>query len=67
MNIIVTVADASHAVHIGGEVERKSAVITIPDEGLPKIVKDYFRDKSMEDQKANRYSFSTISFSLEAP
>lgn len=43
MKIIATVSDAASLIHVGGDIERKSCVIEIPDEQLPKLLADYFK------------------------
>lgn len=41
MKIAFTVSDFGAAANIGGDVERKTATIEIPDEQIPKIVRDH--------------------------
>ena len=62
MTIIVTIADATHAVHAGGEVERKSASIEIPDDAVPAILREYFELKAKE--KSGNWCYLSASFSL---
>jgi hypothetical protein len=64
MKIVVTVCDAAQAVHVGGKVENRSDVIEIPDDALPKIVKDYLFFKEWEKGGPDRCAYQTLTFSI---
>ena len=48
MKLAFTIADAVHVLNAGGEVERRTVIVEIPDETLPKLLKTYLADKSNE-------------------
>ena len=54
MKIVATIANFAAAAHIGGNVEYESFIIDIPDNAVPKAVKDYFNDSQWQ----------TLSFSV---
>ncbi|MDD3926367.1 MAG: hypothetical protein PHT33_06900 [bacterium] len=62
MKIVATVSDVTEVVHCGGRAEIVSAVIEIPDESLPAIVRQHLAHK----KQCNEHGcgcFSTVSFS----
>jgi hypothetical protein len=64
MKIVVTVTDVGEAIHCGGDVVRKSAIIEIPEDQVPSIVKNYFKNKRWAKERPNRFTYQTLSFSL---
>lgn len=57
MKIIVTVTNYAVALHIGGDLEKFSDIIDIPDRSIPPRLKRYLNDK---DHK----KWETVSFSI---
>lgn len=64
MKIVATVSDYGAAANIGGNVEYTSAIIEIPDDAVPEIVKKYFRDVAWAKEAPNRHVYGTLAFSL---
>lgn len=69
MKIVATVSDGNLALHLGLSVEHESAIIEIPDDKIPAIVKRYFNNIqwAKEQQEKGNKSAScceTLSFSL---
>ena len=64
MKLIFTVTEATHYVHVGGEIERVSDSIEIPDELLPDIVKEYFKDKQKAEENDSYHSYMSMSISI---
>lgn len=48
MKIIATISDFGAAANIGGEIERYSYVIDIPDDKIPVPVLLHFKDKEIQ-------------------
>lgn len=63
MKIVVTVNDGSGVYYLGIAAEATSAIIEIPEEELPEIVKSFLNDKKLSKEKGE-YFYSTLSFSL---
>ena len=55
MKIVATISNYGAAANIGGHVEYRSAIIEIPDNQIPKIVREY-----MEGGKWSSLSFSIL-------
>jgi len=64
MKIVVTLVDCSGAVCAGGGVERESAIIEIPDDSLPALVKKYKKDRRWASEGPNRYTYQSLEFSV---
>ena len=64
MKIAVTVSDANAAVHVGGCVSRRTAIIEILDKKIPSIVHEYFTEKQRARENKNCSCFMDIEFSL---
>lgn len=64
MKIVATVSDFGAAINIGGNVEYRSAIIKIPDDQVPELVKKYFQDLKWAKEAPNRNLYGTLSFSL---
>jgi hypothetical protein len=64
MKIVVTVTDVGGVIHCGGDVARKSAIIEIPEDQVPSIVKNYFENERWAKERPNRYTCQTLNFSL---
>lgn len=62
MNIVFTVTDVSHAVHAGGEIERRSAIVEIRDDLLPEMVKHYLKAKA--EDRPEQWCYLTMSVSI---
>ena len=54
MKIVATIANFAAAANIGGNVEYESFIVDIPDNVVPKAVKDYLNDSQLQ----------TLSFSI---
>ena len=63
MKIVFTIADATHAAHIGCDVERKSAIIEVSEDQIPALVKGHFAAKKWAKEGPNRYVYETLSLS----
>lgn len=66
MRLVFIVADATHAAHIGGEVERQTATVDIPDESIPVIVREYLRIKSEENTSNGKWSYLSMSVAIDS-
>ena len=65
MKLVCTVTDVGAAVHAGGAPESSSAIIEIPDEQLPRIVKQYFEKvRWANENPKSRSNYSQLSFSI---
>jgi len=62
MKIVFTETDGSGAYHIGIDVERKSAILEIPDEQLPHLAKRFF-DERKRIKKSGGWDYSSLSIS----
>lgn len=63
MKIVVTVHDCGMASNVGGSVESQSAVIEIPQDRVPAIVREYFDAVRLANDRKGP-SYLGISFSL---
>ena len=63
MKIAVTISDACHLVNAGGEVEKKTHVIKIPDGKIPHELRHYLalREKWQKEDKSH-YTALSISW-----
>lgn len=64
MKIVATITCTAHAAHVGGDVERISGVIDIPNNLLPRCVKDHLRDRERAEKEPRRFLYETIAFSI---
>jgi hypothetical protein len=65
MKLVCTVTDVSAVVHAGGSPESASAIIEIPDEELPQIVKYYLANvRSVKENPKSGTNYSQLSFSI---
>ena len=64
MKIVATITDATCVVHIGGDISRESAIIDIPDDLVPGIIKEHFKRTEWARSGENRHCYETLSFSL---
>jgi hypothetical protein len=64
MKIIATVTNTGHYACAGGKAENTSGMIDVPDDDLPKVVKDYLQHRSWAERNPGNYTYETISFSL---
>uniref|UniRef100_A0A6M3JYQ2 Uncharacterized protein n=1 Tax=viral metagenome TaxID=1070528 RepID=A0A6M3JYQ2_9ZZZZ len=64
MRIIATVTDAGGVVNAGASIESRSAIIEIPDNAVPEIIKRYFASEKWASEGANRYTYKYLTFSL---
>jgi hypothetical protein len=64
MKIIATVSDATGVVHAGALCEHRSAIIDIPDDSLPPLLKQYLDNKKWVKDGENRCSYDYLSFSI---
>lgn len=62
MKIVFTETDGSGAYHIGIDVERRSAMIEIPDTQLPPLVKN-FLDQRKQLKESGNFDYSSLSIS----
>ncbi len=46
MKIVATIADFGAAANIGGDVERESEIIDVPDDAVPPMLKEQLEKKS---------------------
>jgi len=63
MKLVATVMDGNAYYHLGLGIEAHSAIIDIPDEQLPELVKDYQR-KLEDDRQYKRPNLTTLRFSV---
>ncbi len=54
IKIVVTIADATEMVNTGADLEKRSAIIDIPETSIPRILKEYLKDRK----------YQSVSFSL---
>jgi hypothetical protein len=65
MKIVATVTDCGDMIHTGAPLTAKSSIINIPDECVPEIVRDYFKNLAwMREDMEHRSSYRSLSFSL---
>lgn len=69
MKIAVTITDAGMALNVGGPVSQETAIIEIPDENLPYILRKYLQHRDQAIVAAERaqlppHLYATCSFSL---
>lgn len=65
MKIVCTVTDVSAVVHAGGSPEAVSAIIEIPEDQIPPIVREYFECVEwVKNNPKNRVCYSQLSFSI---
>jgi len=64
MKIVVTITDAAGVVHAGATIESRSAILEIPNDKLPTIVKQYLENKVWAKQKEGRYTYEYMTFSI---
>lgn len=63
MKLIATVLDGNAYYHMGLDIEAHSVIIEIPEDKLPKLVKDYY--SSLEHAKKYEQPFlTTLRFSI---
>lgn len=67
MKLVFTVSDAIHAAHVGGEVERKSAILEIDHLALPALVRDYLTEIANESSKKPCFLSMSISVLHDQP
>lgn len=46
MKIVFTISDFGAAANIGGDTERSSFIVDVPDEHIPHKVRDHFENKN---------------------
>lgn len=63
MRIAVTVADCSHAVNAGGEVERRTVIIELHDEQIPELLTKYVHDRELANACGDWF-YQSVSLSL---
>lgn len=63
MKIVVTISEFGAAANLGGDVERRSAVIDIPDDQLPVMLQQELQYRA-EAREADGQVWTSISFSL---
>jgi hypothetical protein len=64
MRIAFTVCDCSHAVHAGGDPERQTAMVEIPDDNVPQLVREWLDAKRYERETAGAYCYKSCSLSI---
>ena len=64
MKIAVTISDVGAAVHMGGVVSHETALINIPDENIPDILKQYFTNIEKAKKRQNMVNYQDVMFSL---
>lgn len=64
MKIAITIADANHMAMGGGEVERFTSIVQIPDESLSPAVKAYIKARNEEDPSKGKWCYLSASLSL---
>ena len=62
MKLIATICDGGHVVHVGGELERTSYEIEIPDDKLPLALIDYVKQKQAEEK--GTWCYKSVAFSI---
>ena len=63
MKIIATVSEFGAAANLGGDVERKSVLIDVPDDALPQFLQDELEFRR-EAKESKSQVWTSISFSL---
>ena len=51
MKLAFTVSNPDHYMHAGGEIERKTSIISIEDASLPRIVQEYLDLKNKDPHR----------------
>jgi len=64
MKIVATVTDVGSVIHAGGRAESVSAIIEIPDNSVPEIIKQYFKSKKWASEEKNQHFYKDLTFSL---
>jgi len=69
VQIAVTVCDVESIIQVGGDAERRTAIITLRDEQIPPILREYLSKKSEvgewnETNKIPKWFYQTVSFSM---
>jgi len=70
MKIIATVTDAAGVVNAGASIEARSAIIEIPDESLPPILREYLENRKWVEEgqrtipPSNRCTYEYLTFSI---
>lgn len=53
MKLVFTIADATLLIHTGGDVERKSYLLEVPDENIPRGVMQELRNRRESTKPGN--------------
>lgn len=61
MKLAFTISDAVHVINVSGELERKTVIVEIPDESLPKPLQSYIAEKANEPKP---WSYLSLSISI---
>ena len=64
VKIAFTVCDCAHVVHAGGDPERQTAMVDIPDDQVPKIVRKFLDAKRQELDDDVRWCYRSCSLSI---
>ena len=63
MKLAFTVANGIHYINAGGEVERVTYLMDVPDEAVPPYIRELLADRDCDTKKRNRWCES-ISVSI---
>ena len=50
MKLAFTIADAGHAIHVGGQTATETHIVNVPDSLIPKAVLAYMADRANPDK-----------------
>lgn len=49
MKLAFTIADAGHAIHVGGQTATETHIVEVPDSLIPKTVLSYLKNREKPD------------------
>ena len=69
MKIAITVCDCTDVVHAGGEPQRTTSIIELPDDKIPAILRNYLEDIAAAKEHQEKYGkpqyvYKSVSLSL---
>jgi len=64
VKIAFTVCDCGHVVHAGGDPDRQTATVEIPEDHVPQIVREFLDAKRQERDDAGRWCYKSCSLSI---
>ena len=65
MKLAFTVSNGIHYINVGGEVERVTYLMDIPDESLPPYIRDFLAERNSPDETTRRQRwYESMSISI---